>query len=85
MAGTSIPASYAGAEKASNQKLTITRKESEADGGMDKMDLREVQTAITNRAHRRSQEGDWGDQSPPRFESAQFHKKYLKKDKMSKY
>ena len=47
MAGTSNPASYAGAVKASNQKLTITRKESEGDGFMDNMDLREVQIAIT--------------------------------------
>ena len=35
------------AVKASNQKLTITRKESEGDGGMDNMDLREIQNAIT--------------------------------------
>ena len=41
------PASYAAAVKASNQKLTITRKELEGDGGMDSMDLREVQSAIT--------------------------------------
>ena len=47
MAGTSTLASYAGAVKASNQKLTITRKESEGDGGMNNMDLREVQSAIT--------------------------------------
>ena len=47
MAGTSTPASYAAAVKANNQKLTITRKESEGDGGMDNMDLREVQSAIT--------------------------------------
>ena len=47
MAGTSTPASYAVAVKASNQKLTITRKESKGDGGMDNMDLREVQSAIT--------------------------------------
>ena len=47
MAGTSTPASYAGAVKTSNQKLTITRKESEGDGGMDNMDLLEVQGAIT--------------------------------------
>ena len=33
--------------KARNQKLTITRKESEGDGGMDNMDLREIQSAIT--------------------------------------
>ena len=46
MAGTSTPASYAGTVKASNQKLTITRKESEGDDGMDNMDLREVQSAI---------------------------------------
>ena len=46
-AGTSTPTSYAGAEKASNQKLSITRKESERDRGMDSMDLREVQSAIT--------------------------------------
>ena len=45
--GTSTPASYAGAVKISNQKLTITRKESEGGGGMDNMDLREVQGAIT--------------------------------------
>ena len=47
IAGTSTPASYAAAVKASNQKLTITRKESEGDGGMDNMDLREIQSAIT--------------------------------------
>ena len=47
MAGTSTPASYAAAVKASNQKLTTTKKESERDGGMDNMDLREVQSAIT--------------------------------------
>ena len=47
MAGTSTPASYAAAVKASNQKLTITRKESEGDSGMDNMDLREVQNAFT--------------------------------------
>ena len=47
IAGTSTPVSYAGAVKISNQKLTITRKESEGDGGMDNMDLREVQGAIT--------------------------------------
>ena len=47
MAGTSTPASYAAAVKASNQKLTTTRKESEGDGGMDNMDLREVQSAVT--------------------------------------
>ena len=46
-AGTSTPTSYAGAVKASNQKLTITRKESEGDGAMDNMDLREIQNAIT--------------------------------------
>ena len=46
-AGTSTPTSYAGAVKASNQKLTITRKESEGDRGMDNMDLREIQNAIT--------------------------------------
>ena len=46
-AGTSTPTSYAGAVKASNQKLTITRKESQGDGGMDNMDLREIQNAIT--------------------------------------
>ena len=34
MAGTSTPASYAAAVKANNQKLTITRKESEGDGGL---------------------------------------------------
>ena len=45
--GTSTPTSYAGAVKASNQKLTITRKESQGDGGMDNMDLREIQNAIT--------------------------------------
>ena len=45
--GTSTPASYAGAVKISNQKLTITRKESKGGGGMDNMDLREVQGAIT--------------------------------------
>ena len=47
IAGTSTPASYAGTVKTSNQKLTITRTESEGDGGMDNMDLREVQGAIT--------------------------------------
>ena len=47
IAGTSIAASYASAVKASNQKLTITRKELEGDGGMDNKDLREVQSAIT--------------------------------------
>ena len=47
MAGTSTPTSYAGAVKASNQKLTITRKESEGDGAMDNMDLCEIQSAIT--------------------------------------
>ena len=35
IASTSTPASYAAAVKASNQKLTITKKESEGDGGMD--------------------------------------------------
>ena len=40
--GTSTPTSYAGAVKASNQKLTITRKESQGDGGMNNMDLREI-------------------------------------------
>ena len=47
MAGTSTPASYAAAVKASNQKLAITRKESEGDSGIDNMDLREVRSAIT--------------------------------------
>ena len=47
MAGSNTPTSYAGAVKASNQKLTITRKESEGDGGMDNMDLREDQSAST--------------------------------------
>ena len=47
MAGTSTPTSYAGTVKARNQKLIITRKESEEDGGMDSMDLREVHGAIT--------------------------------------
>ena len=49
MAGTSTQTSYAGAVKASNQKLTITRKESEGDGGMDnrQQGLCEVQSAIT--------------------------------------
>ena len=46
-AGTNTPTSYAGAMKASNQKLTITRKESQGDGAMDNMDLREIQNAIT--------------------------------------
>ena len=41
-AGTNTPTSYAGAVKASNQKLTIMRKESQGDGGMDSMDLREI-------------------------------------------
>ena len=36
-AGTSTPISNDGAVKASNQKLTITRKESEGDGGMVNM------------------------------------------------
>ena len=40
--GTNTPTSYAGVVKASNQKLTITRKESQGDGGMDNMDLREI-------------------------------------------
>ena len=47
MADTSTPTSYAGAVKASNQKLTITRKESQGDGGMANIDLREIQSAIT--------------------------------------
>ena len=47
IAGTSTQASYAGAVKTSNQKSTITRKESEGGGGMDNMDLHEVQGAIT--------------------------------------
>ena len=47
MAGSNTPTSYAGAVKASNQKLTITRKESEGDGGMDNKDLREDQSAST--------------------------------------
>ena len=46
MSSTSTPTSYAGAVKASNQKLTITRKKSEGDGGMNSMDLREIQGAI---------------------------------------
>ena len=46
-ASTSTPTSYAGAVEASNQKLTITRKKSKRDGGMDSMDLRELQSAIT--------------------------------------
>ena len=46
-AGTNTPTTYAGAVKASNQKLTITRKESKGDGGMDSMDLRGVQSVIT--------------------------------------
>ena len=41
-AGTNTPTSYAGAGKASNQKLTIKRRESQGDGGMDNMDLREI-------------------------------------------
>ena len=45
--GTSTPASHARAVKASNQKLIITRKESDGDGGMDNTDLRTVQSAIT--------------------------------------
>ena len=46
----STPTNYAGAVKASNQKLTITRKESERDDGIDNMDkfkvreVREVQS-----------------------------------------
>ena len=47
MAGANTPASYAWAVKVSHQKLTITRKESEGYGGMDNLDLREVQSAIT--------------------------------------
>ena len=47
IAGTSTPVSYAGAVKISNQKLTITRKESEGGSVMDNMDLCEVQGAIT--------------------------------------
>ena len=47
MAGTSTPTSYAGVAKACNQKLTMTRKECEGDGGMERMDLHEVQSAIT--------------------------------------
>ena len=49
MAGTSTPTSYAGAVKARNQKLTITRKESEGDGGIDSTDLREVQVPSLKR------------------------------------
>ena len=47
MACRSTLTSYAGAVKASHQKLTITRKESEGDGGMYIMGLREVQSAVT--------------------------------------
>ena len=54
MAGTSIPASYAGAVKVSNQKLTITRKKSEGDGGMDNMDLRKDQRYHQNDSSFRS-------------------------------
>ena len=46
MAGTSTTSSYAAAVKASNQKLTTTRKESEGNGGMDSTDLREVRGVI---------------------------------------
>ena len=46
-AGKSTPTSYAGVVRASNQKLTITRKESEEDGGIDSMNLCEIQSAIT--------------------------------------
>ena len=49
MAGTSTPTSYAEAVKASNQKLTITRKKSEGDGGMNSTYLREIQGAITKK------------------------------------
>ena len=45
-AGTSTPTSYAGFVKASIQKIIIAR-ESEGDGGMNSMDLREVQNAST--------------------------------------
>ena len=45
--GTSTPTSYAGAVMTSNQKLIIMRKESEGDCGIDSMDLREFQSAIT--------------------------------------
>ena len=47
MAGTSTSAGYAWAVKVSNQKLTIARKGPEGDDGVDNMDLREVQSAIT--------------------------------------
>ena len=47
IAASSSSTSYAGAVKASNRKLTITRKESEGNGGMDNMDLCEIQSAIT--------------------------------------
>ena len=53
-AGTSTPTTYAGAVKTSNQKLPTTRREFEGDGGMDSIDLREVQSAVTKeilRAH----------------------------------
>jgi len=43
-ARTSTAASNAGAVKSSNQKLTITRKESEGDDAMVDLNLREVQT-----------------------------------------
>ena len=46
-AGTSTPASHARAVKTSNQKFTITKKESDGDGGIDNTDLRAVQSAIT--------------------------------------
>ena len=46
-AGTSIPTSYAVGVKTSNQKLTITSKESERDGGINSMYLCKVQSAIT--------------------------------------
>ena len=49
-AGTSTSTGYAGAVKASNQKLTITRKE--GNGGMASMHLREVQSAITKEIFR---------------------------------
>ena len=38
-AGTSISTSYVGAVKVSDEKLTLTRKGSEEDGGMDSIDL----------------------------------------------
>ena len=45
-AGTSTPTSYAGVVKASNRKLTIARKESEGDCGMDSTDLMRFKVSL---------------------------------------